>query len=54
MVSELQPAHPDVIATAAVIHLTIERLVARILFATKVAVRDVKTRRYQILGLVYS
>jgi hypothetical protein len=31
-----------------------ERLVDSRLFATKVAVRDVKTRRYQILGFVYS
>ena len=42
------------IATAAIIHLIMERFVERRLSATKVAVRDVKTRRYQILGLVYS
>ena len=50
----LQPAHPDVIATAAVIHLTMGRFVERRLSATKVAVREVKTRRYQILGFEYS
>jgi hypothetical protein len=31
-----------------------ERLVESRLSATKVAVRDVKTRRYQIFGLEYS
>jgi len=43
-----------VIATAAIIHLMGERLVESRLPATNVAVREVKTRRYQIFGLVYS
>jgi len=42
------------IATAAVIHLIGERPLERRLPAMNVAVRDVKTRRYQIFGLVYS
>ncbi len=50
----LHPAHPDVIARAAIIHLIGERLVESRFDATKVAVREVKTRRYQIFGLVYS
>jgi hypothetical protein len=43
-----------VIATPAIIHLIGERAVESRLPATNVAVREVKTRRYQIFGLVYS
>jgi len=43
-----------VIATAAMIHLRREGPVDSRLPATNVAVREVKTRRYQIFGFVYS
>ena len=42
------------IAKPAIIHLMGERPVESRLPATYVAVREVKTRRYQIFGLVYS
>jgi len=43
-----------VIATAAMIHLAGEKPLGSRLPATNVAVSEVKTRRYQIFGLVYS
>ena len=50
----MHPAHPAVIAAPAISQPRGLKATDRILVATKVAVRDVKTRRYQILGFVNS
>jgi hypothetical protein len=53
-VSELHPAQPAVIAAPATSQPITLKFDERKRVATNVPVREVKTRRYQILGLVYS
>ncbi len=50
----LHPAHPAVIAAPAISHPMSPKEMESTLVATKVEAREVKTSRYQILGLVYS